>query len=280
MARPSELMSKLNAIEQSSELHATTLEARNLLNSLSKFKARVSLSDLERDGINEVKNNSQIHSTYELVIPRSLIQFWDSDSPPLDVLPLIRSWRDVNPSMKYTLLNDKAVFRLLKESEFSHISSAYLEIPHPVDRSDIARLIYLYRYGGIYIDADHSCVWPIEYYIDFRVPHVFVRRGAKGNRITNSFMASTPLSPLFKRILLKVDNLFGTDEWKMTKIGDKAGRRFIERSIREMAKENSKSTSAFCDFYPANICLRSFQRTHHGLEYKENHWSSENNNQE
>lgn len=276
MVTPSELIAELHRLDKIEKSDWHELEGKNLLSQLSRFKASVSLSDLAREGVREARDNPTLHSKKSESIPRTLFKYWDNERLPIDVSLLTKSWQVTNPTFRYVLLDDQSISGFLRVSEFSNIARCYEEVVHPVDRADIARLMYLYVHGGIYVDADHSCIWPIDFYIDLNVPHVLVRRGAKGNMLINSFMASIPQSPLFERTLRNVDNLFSTNEWKKEKIGSIAGRKFLEQSIRELAAEQNHSNTLFCDLYPANICLRSFQRVHSDLDYKENHWSSEN----
>jgi mannosyltransferase OCH1-like enzyme len=44
----------------------------------------------------------------------------------------------------------------LAQEDFPWVLPAYLTYPKLVQRSDIARYMILYKYGGVYLDADVS----------------------------------------------------------------------------------------------------------------------------
>lgn len=51
---------------------------------------------------------------------------------------------------------DAAAVLHLAEEDFPWLLPTYLAYPKLVQRSDIARYMILYRYGGVYLDADVS----------------------------------------------------------------------------------------------------------------------------
>ena len=90
-------------------------------------------------------------------IPATIIQFWDDASAiPADVSECLDSWRAAAAAagLTYTLFDDASAERWIASSLGSAFSDAFTRCPHPAMRSDYFRLCYIFRYGGLYVDAD------------------------------------------------------------------------------------------------------------------------------
>lgn len=95
-------------------------------------------------------------------IPRQIIQFWDSPTPPEDIQHLMNSFREKNPDYDYLLFNDQTARNFLKTYFNADVFAAYLHAKEPAQKSDIFRLAYLAKEGGIYTDADDFCLSPLD----------------------------------------------------------------------------------------------------------------------
>lgn len=60
-----------------------------------------------------------------------------------------------NPSWHEVVWDEAAVLKLIAE-DFPWFMPAYLSYPRRVQRSDVSRYMVLYKYGGVYLDADVS----------------------------------------------------------------------------------------------------------------------------
>lgn len=60
-----------------------------------------------------------------------------------------------NPNWQEVIWDAKAV-RALIEQDFPWFLPTYLSYPKLVQRSDVTRYMVLYKYGGVYLDADVS----------------------------------------------------------------------------------------------------------------------------
>jgi len=90
-------------------------------------------------------------------IPTTIIQFWDNASAiPADVCECLDSWRSAAAAagLTYTLFDDTSAERCIASSLGSAFAAAFTRCPHPAMRSDYFRLCYIFRYGGLYVDAD------------------------------------------------------------------------------------------------------------------------------
>lgn len=85
------------------------------------------------------------------------MQFWDNASAiPADVSECLDSWRSAAAAagLTYTLFDDASAERCIASSLGSAFADAFTRCPHPAMRSDYFRLCYIFRYGGLYVDAD------------------------------------------------------------------------------------------------------------------------------
>jgi Glycosyltransferase sugar-binding region containing DXD motif len=90
-------------------------------------------------------------------IPTTIMQFWDDASAiPADVSECLESWRSAAAAagLTYTLFDDASAERCIASSLGSAFADAFTRCPHPAMRSDYFRLCYIFRYGGLYVDAD------------------------------------------------------------------------------------------------------------------------------
>lgn len=102
---------------------------------------------LERAAIDG--NNPTSHEK----VPRRILQFWDQETIPADVQDCMASWRAI-PDFEHVIFDDMRAREFIRvECEARHLD-AYDLCNHPAMKSDLFRLAYLYRYGGVYIDAD------------------------------------------------------------------------------------------------------------------------------
>lgn len=83
--------------------------------------------------------------------PPQIIQFWDTPDLPPDVVAEIARWQ--NPA-GHLLVDDNAAERFISDSFGQTEARLFRAAPHPAIRSDVWRLCWLARHGGLYIDAD------------------------------------------------------------------------------------------------------------------------------
>jgi hypothetical protein len=92
-------------------------------------------------------------------LPRRIVQFWDQETIPADVAACMATWRAI-PDFEYLLFDEVRARDFIRtEYEGRHLE-AYDLCNHPAMKSDFFRLAWLYRHGGVYIDADDACEGP------------------------------------------------------------------------------------------------------------------------
>jgi inositol phosphorylceramide mannosyltransferase catalytic subunit len=83
------------------------------------------------------------------MIPKIIHQIWFGEKPmPASIM---QTWRKMNPDWNYMLWTEKNLPRLYNQELFEYLKSLAM-------KSDVARYELLYRYGGVYVDADMICM--------------------------------------------------------------------------------------------------------------------------
>jgi len=148
------------------------------------------------------------------LIPKRIVQIYvGPESDELDYFKhLARGWQEAYPHWEHLLLRDSEV-----EEHVKGYSSDAWEVYSKIDlmtyRADLARLIILYRLGGLYIDLDTRPNLDLDTYVirspDMHWGFCFTNGDLKnerhsGFRCHNHLIASEKESPFLKRI---IDNM-------------------------------------------------------------------------
>ncbi|KAI8620498.1 nucleotide-diphospho-sugar transferase [Chytriomyces sp. MP71] len=143
--------------------------------------------------------NDQVESATQSVkvnqlIPQFIHQSWKTHTVPEKFNSWDQTWKHQNPDYNYILWNDQENEDLIRK-EYPWFLDTYLSYSHPICRADAARVFYLHRFGGVYVDLDIAAYKPLEGLLG---EHQLVlaqmqteRRHAK-HGIPNGFMASKP----------------------------------------------------------------------------------------
>jgi tetratricopeptide (TPR) repeat protein len=123
-------------------------------------------------------------------IPRRVIQFWDSETPPEDVARLMRSWREHNPGHAYHLFNEATARGFLAARFPESVLHAFSRAREPAQKADIFRLAVLAAAGGVYADADDKCLQPIDSIVPGTAELVVYQEDH--GTIGNNFIAARP----------------------------------------------------------------------------------------
>ena len=134
-----------------------------------------------------------------------------------------KNWKDLNPEYEIKLYDDEACINFLKE----YFSQKYVDIFNylkdgPI-KCDFWRVCILYKYGGIYVDADINPIVPLDDYIDDTDEFVTCisrnfRREKREFQLNPHFIKSTKEHPILKQTIDKYLNKFDRKEkydyWK------------------------------------------------------------------
>jgi len=135
-------------------------------------------------------------------IPLSIVQFWDAQTPPTEVVELAQRTQEANPDCSYQMFCEDSAREFLRDTLGARATELFDACPHAAAKSDFFRVAYLFDRGGIYIDADEAAVRPLSHYIQ-RNGFDLVLRYTKADVscIDNCFIAVRPRMLLLQRVL-------------------------------------------------------------------------------
>jgi mannosyltransferase OCH1-like enzyme len=90
------------------------------------------------------------------MIPKIIHQMWIGPKPP--PIKLMDTWKEKNPSYEYIFWNEEEI----KKRNMHFTCQDDIETMSEINgKADIMRWEILYKYGGIFIDADSICLEPL-----------------------------------------------------------------------------------------------------------------------
>jgi mannosyltransferase OCH1-like enzyme len=138
-------------------------------------------------------------------IPKIVHQTWKTS----DVPPRLRQWSDTwkgtLPDWEYRLWTDASA-RELVVRKFPHLLRKYDSYPFNIQRVDVARMLFLIEYGGLYVDMDFEALRPIDELLDCSTvlaceSRVDSQRAGRPLLVSNAIMASEPGAPFLLHAL-------------------------------------------------------------------------------
>ena len=106
-------------------------------------------------------------------IPRTLHQSWSTRDLPFKLRPFVKKWKELQPEWGYQLHTDMDNAQLVLK-EYNWFYTTYMRLTH-IQQADVARLLYMHAYGGVYADLDVELLRPIEPFLELLV----ARTGAR-----------------------------------------------------------------------------------------------------
>jgi tetratricopeptide (TPR) repeat protein len=153
-----------------------------------------------------------------VAIPQHIAQFWDRPDPPRDLLELSESWRDKNPTYRYSLFNDETAQDYLGSHFPQPVVTAYRRCSDPTTRADLFRLAFLAHEGGTWADMDDRCLAPLSHLIRRGVEAFFWQESS--GHLCNNLIAAIPHHPVMRRALVTAVNAINRGDrdkvWMLT----------------------------------------------------------------
>ena len=125
-------------------------------------------------------------------VPKTVVQFWDSPHPPADVVQLMSAWRKKNEDFNFVLFDDEKSKSFIFHYYGCDVLASYEACFHPAMKSDLFRLAYIYKMGGIYVDADEKCLVPLRNWAGLDRRCIFVYSIDRSNPYIHNWFFSTP----------------------------------------------------------------------------------------
>ena len=150
-------------------------------------------------------------SSSRSAIPRIIHQSWKVEQVPERWLAYQQSWRTHHPDYEYRLWTDEDNRAFVAEvfPEFLPIYDGYR---HAVSRADLARVLVVCHFGGIYADLDCEAVRPLDDLLDGRQLVLGLEPDSHVNKpkirargftriLCNAVFASVPEQPFWHHLL-------------------------------------------------------------------------------
>jgi hypothetical protein len=133
-------------------------------------------------------------------IPRRIVQFWDNPEVPQDVAKLIDGWKQGAPDFTHHLFNDTMAQQFIGDQYGEEALLAYRACEHVAGKSDLFRLAWLAKNGGVYIDADDACVGDLRLLLPAHAGLVLNWSPGPPPCINNWFVAVRPDHPIIHKM--------------------------------------------------------------------------------
>jgi mannosyltransferase OCH1-like enzyme len=126
------------------------------------------------------------------------------------ILNALKSWKNHSNNFNYYFYNNEMCNEFMKQNFDEQINIAYNKLPMGVMKADLWRYCIIYKYGGIYADADTICKIN---------PNIFLNNSyltvapEPGHNLFCQWTFSAPAgSPILKSIIdLSVDRILNTE---------------------------------------------------------------------
>ncbi len=132
------------------------------------------------------------------IIPRRIVQYWNTKNIPDDIQVLMKTWREKNPEFEYILFDRDSAIVFLDENYDKEITALFKSANLPAMQSDIFRVAYCLRMGGVYVDAATTCIKSIDKMLDVESELILMRKW--NDHVWNGFIACRANSMVLKRI--------------------------------------------------------------------------------
>jgi inositol phosphorylceramide mannosyltransferase catalytic subunit len=193
------------------------------------------------------------------MIPKILHRMWldksitNNDRAPKKYDKFIKSFDDHNPDFAVLFWNRDKIYGLFdNHPEILKYKQVWENLPHHIQKCDMARFIILYLYGGIYVDLDFMCFKNLSPLLNRDLLLVFEPREHSETwddpveaRLYNGFIGSVPKHLFWLEWLnFIVESLKKTSDVMYT-TGPVNFRLFFDQS-----RYNNTPTVSTCDILP------------------------------
>ena len=148
-------------------------------------------------------------------IPARIISFWHDRSTMPDAIREAQSQSRANAGVdEFVLADDDYLREQLRTAYPPVIEKLYDRIRVPAARADLARMVLLHQFGGMYLDATFVVRRPLKELVPEGVEHLFVqrddnhaaRRVPGRASLINGLVAAVPGSPVIGRCVDRMLN--------------------------------------------------------------------------
>jgi len=140
--------------------------------------------------INYIRPCTFIESTSK-GLPKLVMQTWRTEK-------MSNSWSLCRQSLlnslprdwTYVFITDESMYCFVQD-EFPELYDSFLELPHGVQKADVLRYLWLYKFGGVYLDLDYNVLKDFTKFIeDIDAPLSVLHSANTSFILTNSFIVA------------------------------------------------------------------------------------------
>lgn len=146
--------------------------------------------------------NKTIDGDKNFIIPRNIVQSFSSRYVTERTKKNIENWVTMNEEYSYTYFDENEIVNFIIE----HYSNEHLETFYKINagagRADFFRYLYLYKFGGVWVDITLVCNTPLREYIKETTELVLVH-DVLPNNIYNAFMGFPKNHPVLEKCIEK-----------------------------------------------------------------------------
>lgn len=161
-----EFVNDLRSDPHSLELARTAYERRDIAAALRLVREAPDFTGAAMTLFMLLRRCSLLNTTWPSVenrtIPRRIVQFWDSETPPDDVMELMGSWGEHNPTWLYQRYSNETAGKYIASLPDLLVYRAWRSARRVAQRADLFRLALLAHEGGVYVDADDRCTGSLD----------------------------------------------------------------------------------------------------------------------
>jgi tetratricopeptide (TPR) repeat protein len=134
------------------------------------------------------------------VIPKTIHQIWIGPNPPPKAM--METWRRHHPDWDYRLWTEHTIpFPL-------HNQAQYDAMPSLGGKADIVRYEILLRHGGVYLDADLTCLRPLDpWFLEDPFFAVYESELWRPGLVANGVIGCIPGHPVMEELVTRVHGL-------------------------------------------------------------------------
>ena len=200
-----------------------------------------------------------------------MVQFWDKPDVPPDVRRVLDSWVEMHPQLRRTLFCEERARAFLVD-EFGSAAAAVFDLcHHAAMKADYFRIAYLYRCGGIYVDADERCLRPMGSLLSTAAVSdmAAVRSGDVMGYLHNFWLGARAGSRVLELALREADRaILAKGEGQPLSIWQATGPGLITRAVGQYLVEDGSAASCGGVYLLPFRQYRSFVATAGDLSYK------------
>lgn len=180
------------------------------------------------------------------MIPKIIHQIWIQgiDQMPADLKEQHNNCKVINSEFKYYFWDEIKIRKLLNKEFPDEYLALYDSLILPAQKSDLARYVILYMYGGIYLDMDMVCRKNLEDFLKFKLFFTTDIFNNLYKRYLIGIIGSTKKHPIFKIIFKKI---LERKDYANDFVPYSTGTQLFYDSVEEYRKETNDKNISIID---------------------------------